>query len=131
MDATHSPTPESAGSPVALPPDLTVADAPADPGAGERVRYLVTVEERDIGEGRSFVTAVATIEWDGGKAEVITNLDREPVEHRGDGHEALMFTVARAVLDLLPIVAWEGDYAEGVFEVVDGEAVEVVAREAA
>ena len=91
-------------------------------------RYHATASVKDVSESpwRSRISAVVTVTWPGGESVVYTNEDSEPVTDA----PANVLAVARAALDLLPVEAWEGDSAEGVFEVVDGGAVEVVTEAA-
>lgn len=92
-------------------------------------RYHAAVEVKDVSESpwRSCVRAVVTVTWPGGEAVVDANDDREPVD---EGQPAEVLAVAVEAIGLLPIYAGWGDSAEGVFEVVDGAAVEVVAEAA-
>ena len=93
-------------------------------------RYHAAVEVKDVSESpwRSCVRAVVTVTWSGGESVVCTNDDREPIN---EGQPAEVLAVAIEAIGLLPIYAGWGDCAEGVFEFIGGEVVEVVAQEAA
>ena len=71
--------------------------------------------------------AVVTVTWPGGESVVHTSDDRETID---EGQPAEVLAVAVEAIGLLPIYAGWGDSAEGVFEVVDGHVVEVVAEAA-
>lgn len=93
-------------------------------------RYHAAVEVKDVSESpwRSCLRAVVTVTWSGGESVVCTNDDREPIN---EGQPAEVLAVAIEAIGLLPIYAGWGDCAEGVFEFIGGEVVEVVAQEAA
>ena len=93
-------------------------------------RYHSTVEVTDVSESpwRSCVRAVVTVTWSGGSVTVHTSDDRETID---EGQPAEVLAVAIEAIGLLPIYAGWGDCAEGVFEFIGGEVVEVVAQEAA
>ena len=93
-------------------------------------RYHAAVEVKDVSESpwRSCVRAVVAVTWSGGSATVHANDDREPIN---EGQPAEVLAVAIEAIGLLPIYAGWGDCAEGVFEFIGGEVVEVVAQEAA
>lgn len=92
-------------------------------------RYHAAAAVKDVSESpwRSCVRAVVTVTWSGGEFVVYANDDREPID---EGQPAEVLAVAVEAIGLLPIYAGWGDSAEGVFEIVGGHVVEVVAEAA-